>query len=273
MFIYNQLTELTLLQLVPILVLLILGLVLGMVLLKLKPSFKLILLSLVIGILLSLVSGLIGWGGYSGMMYAERFGWPIQYLYENRTLEPSYTTVITVPFDIRFDFLRFSVNTLMYILSVLNILWFFSARKSQKNLRVHVLLLLTLLALLILSSFSLYNKYLVRLQSSMTKVEDDTEQKREPRARYLVETKYPEFKDFENQTSFAGKEVIVKTVGTTTYIAYATNGSGVRYVDTTCFSVTNEGVVKENRKYSQLTSSILPYTNTDLDPVTCTNIP
>jgi multisubunit Na+/H+ antiporter MnhG subunit len=77
MFIYNRLTELTILQSLPVLVLLLLGLILGIILLKDKPTLKLILISLVLGILVSLVSGLVGWGSYSGTGYAERFGWPL----------------------------------------------------------------------------------------------------------------------------------------------------------------------------------------------------
>lgn len=272
MLLYNKLTELTVLQLFPALTLLLLGLILGIVLLKIKPSLKIVILSLILGVLVSLVSSIVGWGNLSRDTFSVRLGWPIQF-FNVFLVSKEYNRVhlIDTPSSSVFDLLRFGVNTLTYSLSFLNILWFFSIRKIQKNLRVHVLLLFTLFALLIISSLSLYNKYVTGIETTVTKVEDDTEQKLEPRARYLVETKYPEFKDFEKQQSFAGKVVIPKVVGSTVYLAYAVEGSGVRYVDVTCFIVGEDGVVKENGKYSPLSSSNMNDIEADIDPVKCSN--
>ncbi len=265
MFIYNRLTELTILQALPVLVLLLLGFILGVILLKDKPTLKLILISLVLGILVSLVSGLVGWGSYSGTGYTERFGWPLQYSNEYRFFEEGDTTTPVVPIDLRFDLLRFCINSSIYIISIINILWFFSIRKSQKNLRVHVLLLFSLFAILILAILSLNNKNMIGIVKNQINLEDDTEQKSEPRARYLVETKYPELKDFEKQSSFAGKVVFSKVVGSSIYFAYVVSGSGVPIADATCFKVENLQTVSEIGKMIRPT----PGNDGMIDPVTC----
>jgi uncharacterized membrane protein len=265
MFIYNRLTELTILQSLPVLVLLLLGLILGIILLKDKPTLKLILISLVLGILVSLVSGLVGCGSYSGTGYAERFGWPLQYFNEYRFYEVGVSTTPVVPLDFRFDLLRFCVNSSIYVISFINILWFFSIRKNQKNLSVHVLLLFSLFAILILSILSLNNKNMIGIVKNQINVEDDTEQKFEPRARYVIESKYPEFKDFEKQSSFAGKEVITKMSGTILYFAYVVNGSGVRYADATCFSVDENFNIREIGKLNPNSST----NKSIINPVTC----
>lgn len=265
MFIYNRLTELTILQIFPVFMLLLIALVLGIVLLRVKPSFKLIVLSLIIGVLISMISGFVGWGGFSGEGYAERYGWPLQFSYVYRAFNDNNQVESVFPNSFGMDILRFGVNSTIYVLSILNIVWFFKIRREQKNLKVHILLLLTLLALLILSSLSLYNKTLSIVQTNVTKIEDDTEQKFEPRARYLVENKYPELKDFENQTSFAGKEVVTKMSGTSLYLAYVINGSGVRYADATCFSVDENFIIREIGK---LKSKSLD-SNSVINPITC----
>jgi hypothetical protein len=55
--------------------------------------------------------------------------------------------------------------------------------------------------------------------------------------RGLIETAYPEFKNYEFQDSFAGKVTMYEQVGEDYYMAYVENGSGVPIVAATCFKV------------------------------------
>lgn len=275
MFIYNVLPssfEITALQGIIVFILLVISFVLTLVLTKKKPGKKIIVVSVAIGTLLSILSLSIGNGIESG--FASKMGWPMYFL---RNVQGVDLTDLSFVIDSKnhwyFLIERSILNSLIFILPILNISWFFSLRKTVKSLKIHVLPLLTLFALLVLSVFCL-NNVLEKSTSNFSSVvlkEDDTEQKLEPRARYLVETKYPEFKDFEKQKSFAGKVVISKVVGSTVYLAYAVEGSGVRYVDVTCFIVSEDGVVKENGKYSPLTSSSMIKIEADIDPMKCSN--
>ena len=243
--------NITALQGIVVFLILLSSLILGVFLTKRKPSKKVIVVSIIVGIIVSLLSTLIGTGSRS------KFGWPMYFLtfseYELDTF--------------RLVFERLILNTSFYVLTILNISWFFSLRKTIKSLNIHVLPLLTLFALLVLSLFCFFNVYEKSISnfSSLQLPEDDTEQKLEPRARYLIETKYPEFKDYEKQESFAGKIVFSKIVGNSIYFAYVVEGSGVPIADATCFKVENLETV------SNIGKMIRPTPGNDgmIDPVTC----
>ena len=57
------------------------------------------------------------------------------------------------------------------------------------------------------------------------------------RKRSQIEAAYPEFKDFENQKSFAGQSVNFLIESDDHYFAYLVLGSGVPVVKATCFRV------------------------------------
>ena len=87
--------------------------------------------------------------------------------------------------------------------------------------------------------------------------------------RKLIERQHPEFKDFEKQKSFAGKEVKTITEGDTTYIIYITNGSGLPIIEAKCFSVTGEKV-SEIGVFPNPIDSYMGYRG--VDPKTCKGI-
>ena len=243
--------NITALQGIIVFFILLSSLILGILLTKRKPSKKDFITSIIVGTLVSLLTTMIGTGS------SYKFGWPLYFL----------TFSEYEPETFRIVFERLILNTSFFILPILNISWFFSLRKTIKSLKIHILPLLTLFALLVLSIFCLVNVYEKSISgfSSLKLADDDTEQKLEAKGRYLVETKYPLFKDYEKQTSFAGKEVVTKIIGKKIYFAYAENGSGVRYVDATCFSVDDTDIVTIVGKLTKSSPSVFE----NIDPATC----
>jgi hypothetical protein len=259
MFIYNVFPSsfvITALQGIIVFVLLISSFILALVLTKKKPDKKIVVASVVIGILLTVLSLSIGNGIESG--FASKMGWPIYFL---RNVQGVDLTDLSFIIDSKnhwyFLIERFILNSLLFILPFLNLSWFFSLRKTVKSLKIHILPLLTLFALLVLSVFCL-NNVLEKSTSNFSSLklpDDDTEQKREPFARNLIETQYPEFKDFENQKSFAGNSVFVQSTTDSIYFAYVVNGSGVSFVDGTCFKVDSKNIVSKIGKLIVANSS------------------
>lgn len=270
MFIYNilpQSFEITAMQGIIVCIILFTSSLLGKLLVRNSPGKKIILTSLAIGFLLSILSISIGNGTESG--FGSKMGWPIYFFRNFQGIDYTDLSIVIDPKN-HWNFLieNFLLNSYLFIFPILNISWFFSLRKTIKSLKIHVLPLLTLFALLVLSVFCL-NNVLERSTlnySSIILKEDDSEQKLEPRARYLVETKYPEFKDFEKQESFAGKMVFSKIVGSSIYFAYVVEGSGVPIADATCFKVEDLTTVSEIGKLKRP----LPGNDGMIDPVTCT---
>jgi len=92
----------------------------------------------------------------------------------------------------------------------------------------------------------------------------------ESRFRSSIETAYPEFKDFENQKSFAGKKVkFVKDEPDMCY-AYMELGSGVPIARATCFRVDQAGHVSRIGEFPNPVDSYVGYS--DIDPCTCKGI-
>ena len=85
-----------------------------------------------------------------------------------------------------------------------------------------------------------------------------------------VEQLYPEFKDFENQESFAGKQVKVETLDSDYYIAYLTLGSGVPIAKAACFKVDDAMDVTKIGEYPDV--GVSGALATDIDPKTCRGI-
>ncbi|MBI5414771.1 hypothetical protein HZA38_04645 [Candidatus Peregrinibacteria bacterium] len=89
------------------------------------------------------------------------------------------------------------------------------------------------------------------------------------RKRNAIELAYPEFKNFEQQESFAGTSVKVAENGGDSYFAYITNGSGVPIAKAVCFKVDTALQVS---KIGEFPNSSLGSLNLDIDPKTCNGI-
>ncbi len=83
--------------------------------------------------------------------------------------------------------------------------------------------------------------YLLLINRNSNSIQSDVNSESVPvevaAQREQIETAYPEFKDFENQGSFAGKSVKTLKDGNDLYVAYMVLGSGVPIVQATCFRV------------------------------------
>ena len=88
--------------------------------------------------------------------------------------------------------------------------------------------------------------------------------------RYLIETEYPEFKDFENQKSFAGQSVKSAVLDFDYYFVFVVHGSGLPIVQATCFRVDRSGRVFKIGLFPDPLDSYAGYS--DIDPVNCRGI-
>jgi hypothetical protein len=88
--------------------------------------------------------------------------------------------------------------------------------------------------------------------------------------RSAIETAYPEFKDFENQKSFAGQSVKTEVDDGDYYFAYMVLGSGLPIVQATCFRVDRVGRVFETGVFPDPVDSYAGYR--DVNPRNCRGI-
>jgi hypothetical protein len=88
--------------------------------------------------------------------------------------------------------------------------------------------------------------------------------------RSAIESAYPEFKDFENQGSFAGQSVKSEIDEVDYYFAYIVLGSGLPIVEATCFRVDRAGRVFEIGVFPDPVDSYAGYR--DVDPRNCRGI-
>ena len=88
--------------------------------------------------------------------------------------------------------------------------------------------------------------------------------------RNAIETAYPQFKDFENQESFAGQSVKVEVDDGDYYFAYMVLGSGLPIAQATCFRVDRVGRVFEVGVFPDPVDSYAGYQ--DVNPRTCSGI-
>jgi hypothetical protein len=98
-------------------------------------------------------------------------------------------------------------------------------------------------------------------------VHDDVERDLVALRRKAIETAYPQFKDFENQESFAGQSVKSEVDNGDYYFAYVVHGSGVPIVQATCFRVDRVGRVFEVGVFPDPADSYAGYR--DLNPRNC----
>ncbi|MFH1367205.1 MAG: hypothetical protein ABIH38_04455 [Patescibacteria group bacterium] len=90
------------------------------------------------------------------------------------------------------------------------------------------------------------------------------------RKRSQIESAYPEFKDFENQKSFAGQSVNFLIEGDDHYFAYLVLGSGVPVVKATCFRVDHLMRVYKIGEFPDPLDSYAGYR--DVNPKNCAGI-
>ena len=88
--------------------------------------------------------------------------------------------------------------------------------------------------------------------------------------RSAIESAYPEFKDFENQESFAGQSVKSEIDESDYYFAYIVLGSGLPIAEATCFRVDRSGRVFMIGVFPDLLDSYAGYR--DIDPRNCRGI-
>lgn len=85
-----------------------------------------------------------------------------------------------------------------------------------------------------------------------------------------IETEYPEFKDFEKQTSFAGQTVTAVSEGNDNYFAYLEAGSGVPIAKATCFRVDRMLKVYKVGEFPDMLDSYSGYR--DINPINCAGV-
>ena len=88
--------------------------------------------------------------------------------------------------------------------------------------------------------------------------------------RKAIEAAYPEFKDFENQKSFAGKSVKSEVNEGDYYFVYLVHGSGLPIAEATCFRVDRVGRVFEIGVFPDPVDSYAGYR--DVNPRNCRGI-
>ena len=89
-------------------------------------------------------------------------------------------------------------------------------------------------------------------------------------ARNAIESAYPEFKDFQNQESFAGQSVKSEVDDADYYFAYLVLGSGLPVAEATCFRVDRAGRVFKVGLFPDPVDSYAGYR--DVNPRNCKGI-
>lgn len=85
-----------------------------------------------------------------------------------------------------------------------------------------------------------------------------------------IEEKFPQFKDFENQKSFAGRKVEYDVYGGDYYFVYEVLGSGLPIAQATCFRVDRLGRAYMIGEFPDPLDSYAGYAQ--IDPRTCKGI-
>ncbi len=88
--------------------------------------------------------------------------------------------------------------------------------------------------------------------------------------RAAIEAEYPELKDFETQESFAGQSVKHEAERDEDYFAYIVHGSGLPFVEATCFQVGSDLKPVKVGEFPDPVDSFMGYE--ELDPKTCEGI-
>jgi hypothetical protein len=132
-----------------------------------------------------------------------------------------------------------------------------------KNKRIAIMLGTLAFVLICLGVFALYwsRIYPPEKVRNINVATSEVIQKRK-----IVEEKFPEFKDYEKQDSFAGKGLVFQKLNDKFYFGYLLYGSGLPIVGGTCFEVDS------NNNVIQKTLKIEHFAFTDVDLVNCTSV-
>lgn len=269
MLIYNKITELRYDQFLVLFLIEIALILINLLVFKKKLSFKLIFSTSIVAIGLSLLSMMIVHGFYGGMAYHERFGWPFPYEGISRGIEGDST-----PWGINLDIWKFLANTTYWGLFPFLLLSQYFSKKKGRKYQIFLLCSLSFYILLPLL-FSYLNTSRLELSPEETKRVSSTEKITgltdiEKRKREAIEDVYPEFKNFDTNTSFAGTFIETTQRDSDHYFAYIVNGSGVPIALATCFRVDRMFRVYKIGEFPDYLDSYIGYTN--IDPVTCSGI-
>jgi len=101
-------------------------------------------------------------------------------------------------------------------------------------------------------------------------ITDDAQRDLVALRRNAIETAYPQFKDFENQKSFAGQSVKSEVDDGDYYFAYIVHGSGLPIAQATCFRVDRVGRVFETGVFPDPVDSYAGYQ--DINPRNCRGV-
>jgi len=270
MLIYNKITELRYDQFLILLVLEIVFILVTLLLFKKKLTLKLILCSSLLAIVFSLLSTMIVNGFYGGMAYHERFGWPFQFQGISRSIEDTL-----IPYGVGFDIWKFFANTIYWGLFPFLILFQMFFKKKSKKYQIFLICSLSFYFFLTLFFSYINNPNRSGLLteerkkiSSIERISGFTDL--EKRKREAIEEMYPEFKDFDINTSFAGTSIETTQRDSDHYFAYIVNGSGVPIALATCFRVDRMFRVFKVGEFPDYLDSYIGYIG--IDPVTCTGI-
>jgi len=89
----------------------------------------------------------------------------------------------------------------------------------------------------------------------------------------IIVEKYPEYKDFDKKSSFAGTAIYYRKVGSNRYLGYVVNGSGLPIVSGRCFKVDkNNNVTYKDLDKSEFTGDGVDLINCKLVKTTKTNV-
>lgn len=269
MFIYNKISELRFDQFLVLFLIEIAFILTTLFIFKKKLTFKLVFSSLILAIVLSLLSMMIVQGFYGGMAYHERFGWPFQYEGISRGIEGDST-----PWGINLDIWKFLSNTIYWGLFPFLLLSQIFSKKKGRKYQIFLLCSLSFYILMTLL-FSYLNTSRLELLPEKTNKTSSTEKITgltdiEKRKREAIEDVYPEFKNFDTNTSFAGTSIETTQRDSDHYFAYIVNGSGVPIALATCFRVDRMFRVYKIGEFPDYLDSYIGYTK--IDPVNCTGI-
>ena len=270
MFVYNKVTELVYDQFLLLFLFEIVVLLFAILPFKKKLNFRTILFSSIIAIVISLLSMMIVNGFYGGMAYHERFGWPFPFQWTSRSIDD-----ISTPWGLRFEPWKFLTNTIYWSLLPLTIL--LEIYSNNKNKKYQIFLVATLTIYIILTIlFSWYNNRksleIASNQISEITTEGDTitDIDLAKRKQETLEKEFPEFKGFEEASSFAGVSVKIQEEGSVHYYAYILHGSGIPILKVTCFRVDRMFRVFKIGEFPDMLDSYIGYM--DIDARTCGGI-
>ena len=268
MLIYNKITELLYDQFLILFVFEVIVILISIFVFKKRFSLTTIIYFILIALLLSLLTISITNGNYGGMAYHDHFGWPFQYYTVSRSIEGDI-----IPYHLYFDILKFVANTIYWFFIPFIILSEVFSKKKNKRYQLFIIISITIFALLTIL-FSTLNArgteedYIPEISYTQDISEEDMDIVQ--RKKEAIEKAYPDFKGFEENSSFAGTSVKEEEYNSDHYFVYIVNGSGIPIALGTCFKVDRMFRVYKIGEFPDPLDSYIGYT--DIDPITCRGI-